>query len=174
MLNRLSHLGTPIIDIFLNRTKKFGLLWTRASSLDTCFWPLLQRSHINLKAPWLPFPTCPAPAQCLGLIRAVGERVRYGNKVYSCFSFFPWRVQIAMGWTKKKRTTMFHSSGKSTAAATPQGQAFWTGRNWPSSASSFIWKSSCPSFCKHFLEMTTLPGWVFDFILTKKSTEYCS
>ena len=116
-------------------------------------------------APWMP----PYQAHC-----SSEKNVACGNKSVLLFLFSPWHVQPAMGWVKKKRTTMFHSSKKSTAAVTPQGQAFWTGKSWPSSALSFIWKRSCPSFCKHFLEMTTLPGWVFDFILMRKSTEYYS
>ena len=54
---------------------------------------------------------------------------------------------------------------------TPRGQASWTGRSSPSSAWSSIRKNGCLSFCTHFSETTSSPGWVLDFTLAEKSME---
>ena len=113
-----------------------------------------------LRQPWCPFPhasSSPAlghTAWRIGTVEGGGSGSQRAPLSSSPF------MQPAMGWTKRKRATMSRSSGMSTAAVTPRGQASWTGRSWPNSAWSFIWKSSCPSFCKHFSETTTLPGWV--------------
>lgn len=104
-----------------------------------CFMPLLQRWSRFLLGPLKPERAlsvlclhtqllCCAWATLSGIL-TMGECVRYDNNSVPLFLVFPWHVQPAMGWTKKKRITMFHNSGKSTEAVTPQGQAFWTGKS---------------------------------------------